>query len=202
MLHYGTVSPQLLELLTGIMSLPQFSSYSLAGGTSLALQLGHRISVDIDVFGTDPLEDLEVLPLLEQWGPVVVIKRSENILVCSVGGIKLDAIRYRYPVLEPLNETDGLRLYSLGDIAAMKLNAIASRGSRKDFIDLDVLLNHLSPGEIWSLFRQKFPDASEFLVRKSLTFFYDAEQEAFPQLLVPLDWEHAKQRITQFAIST
>ena len=201
MLHLRTVTPELLELLRGLQQIPALAGYGLAGGTSLALQLGHRVSVDIDLFGEVPFEDEEVVPYLAQIGPFTLIKRSENIFVAVVQGIKVDLVRYAYPRLAPFVVEDGVRMFGLADIAAMKLGAIAGRGSRKDFIDLHVLMEHFSKEQLWEVYRAKFPDSSEFLLRKSLTYFTDAECEAMPEMHIPLTWEEVKRRVVEVAFT-
>jgi hypothetical protein len=201
MLHLRTVTPELLELLRGLQQIPALAGYGLAGGTSLALQLGHRVSVDIDLFGEVPFEDEEVVPYLAQIGPFTLIKRSENIFVAVVQGIKVDLVRYAYPRLAPFVVEDGVRMFGLADIAAMKLGAIAGRGSRKDFIDLHVLMEHFSKEQLWEVYRAKFPDSSEFLLRKSLTYFTDAEREAMPEMHIPLIWEEVKRRVVEVAFT-
>jgi hypothetical protein len=201
MLHLRTVTPELLELLRGLQQIPALAGYGLAGGTSLALQLGHRVSVDIDLFGEVPFEDEEVVPYLAQIGPFTRIKRSENIFVAVVQGIKVDLVRYAYPRLAPFVVEDGVRMFGLADIAAMKLGAIAGRGSRKDFIDLHVLMEHFSKEQLWEVYRAKFPDSSEFLLRKSLTYFTDAEREAMPEMHIPLTWEEVKRRVVEVAFT-
>lgn len=201
MLHLRTVTPELLELLRGLQQIPALAGYGLAGGTSLALQLGHRVSVDIELFGEVPFEDEEVVPYLAQIGPFTLIKRSENIFVAVVQGIKVDLVRYAYPRLAPFVVEDGVRMFGLADIAAMKLGAIAGRGSRKDFIDLHVLMEHFSKEQLWEVYRAKFPDSSEFLLRKSLTYFTDAEREAMPEMHIPLTWEEVKRRVVEVAFT-
>lgn len=201
MLHLRTVTPELLELLRGLQQIPALAGYGLAGGTSLALQLGHRVSVDIDLFGEVPFEDEEVVPYLAQIGPFTLIKRSENIFVAVVQGIKVDLVRYAYPRLAPFVVEDGVRMFGLADIAAMKLGAIGGRGSRKDFIDLHVLMEHFSKEQLWEVYRAKFPDSSEFLLRKSLTYFTDAEREAMPEMHIPLTWEEVKRRVVEVAFT-
>jgi hypothetical protein len=184
-----------------LQQIPALAGYGLAGGTSLALQLGHRVSVDIDLFGEVPFEDEEVVPYLAQIGPFTLIKRSENIFVAVVQGIKVDLVRYAYPRLAPFVVEDGVRMFGLADIAAMKLGAIAGRGSRKDFIDLHVLMEHFSKEQLWEVYGAKFPDSSEFLLRKSLTYFTDAEREAMPEMHIPLTWEEVKRRVVEVAFT-
>lgn len=195
MLHYKSVSAELLELLEFIMNQREFDEFNLVGGTSLALQMGHRISIDIDLFGASEIDEDLFLEVLKKLGTVQVIKKSKNILICSVNGIKVDFVNYQYRLLEsPLIERN-LRLVQKKDIAAMKVNAIAGRGSIKDFIDVYFLLNEFSINEMIGFYLQKYPDGSEFMVRKSLTYFDDADNEEAPILFHDISWSEIKKTI-------
>jgi hypothetical protein len=195
MLYQQTVSPKLLEILTALMSNPYFGEFYLVGGTSLALQIGHRESVDIDLFGDKELEELEVSDFLSNLGKVQILKRSRNILIYTIDGIKADLVNYRHPWLYPSLNLENLRLADQRDIAAMKLNAISGRGSKKDFIDLHFLLNKYSLSDMIGYYNKKFIDGSEFLVLKSLTYFEDADLDETPKMLFPIEWEEVKRAI-------
>jgi predicted nucleotidyltransferase component of viral defense system len=173
----------------------EFKSFVLVGGTSLALQIGHRVSVDIDLFGAEEIDEPLFIELLQQYGKVNVLKKSKNILITAVNGIKVDFVNYQYPFIEEFKVVDSIRLASQKDIAAMKLNAIAGRGSKKDFIDLFYLLKTYSLEEIIDFYIQKYPDGSEFMVRKSLTYFEDADLEETPLLLKDINWETIKSHV-------
>lgn len=192
MLYQQTVSPKLLEILNALMNNPYFGEFYLVGGTSLALQMGHRESIDIDLFGHKELEELELSYFLSGLGKVQILKKSKNILIYTIDGIKVDLVNYRYPWLYPSLNLENLRLADQRDIAAMKLNAISGRGSKKDFIDLHFLLTKYSLAEmIWD-YNKKFEDGSEFLVLKSLTYFDDADLDETPKMYYPIDWEEIK----------
>lgn len=192
MLQTNAVRPELLELLSGLMQEEKFTHFVLVGGTSLALQLGHRISVDIDLFGNEEIEEVTFIHQLKKMGRVNVLKKSKNILITSVNGIKVDFVNYPYHWLEKPSIVDSIRLASTKDIAAMKLNAIAGRGSKKYFIDLYYLLTYFSLDQLISFYLEKYPDGSEFMVRKSLTYFDDAEHEETPILLDNISWQTIK----------
>lgn len=195
MLQTQTIRPELLELLRKIMSSDIFKDFNLVGGTSLALQIGHRFSIDIDMFGNSEIDEFEFIEELSTFGNVVVLKKSKNIIILSVDGIKVDFVNYKYPLLEEITNIENIRLVSDKDIAAMKLNAIAGRGSRKDFIDLYFLLKKYSLKELLNFYKTKYLDGSEFMVLKSLTYFEDAETEEIPLMFEPIDWNQIKQTI-------
>ena len=197
MLHLKSISPELLELLTQLMHDDVFKHFNLVGGTALALQIGHRVSIDIDLFGNCEIDEIAVLDQLNACGPVHVLKKSKNILICSVQGIKVDMVNYSYPILENTLISDGIRMVGLKDIAAMKMNAISGRGSKKDFIDVYYLLQYFTLEVMIDLYLQKYSNGSEFLVRKSLTFFDDAEDEEMPVMLEDISWDRIKERILE-----
>lgn len=100
MLQTQTIQPKLLELLTKIMASEVFKNFFLVGGTSLALQIGHRFSIDIDMFGNSEIDEFEFTEELSAFGKVTIIKKSKSIIIYSVNGIKVDFVNYKYPLLE------------------------------------------------------------------------------------------------------
>ncbi len=196
MLHRTAVLPATLELLKNIMAKPELSGFYLAGGTSLALQIGHRLSVDLDLFGKRPFEAQEILDEMHDLAPVSIMSQSKNILVLDVQGVKVDFVNYRYPLIAPAVEEEGLRLLSIQDIGAMKLTAVAGRGRKRDFYDLYFLLKRYSLPELMQFYLKKFDDGSEFMVVRSLTYFDDAEQDEKVTLLKGVvKWDIVKKAI-------
>jgi predicted nucleotidyltransferase component of viral defense system len=195
MLQTQTVSPELLELLKKIMENSQFDDFLLVGGTSLSLQIGHRNSIDIDLFGNCEIDEELFSSTLNEYGTFEVFKRSKNILITAINGVKVDFVNYKYPLLKNHSLIDGIRMASKEDVAAMKLNAIAGRGSKKDFIDLFILLNEFSLNDMINFYLQKYFDGSKFMVVKSLSYFSDADLEQTPEIFIDFDWEQCKQKI-------
>jgi hypothetical protein len=197
MLQTQTVVHDLMELLKKIMSEQLFSEYNLVGGTSLALQLGHRNSVDIDLFGNAEINSELFISKLSEFGDVKVSQSTKNILITKINDVKVDFVNYRYPLLSDCLYIDNIRMFYTLDIAAMKLNAIAGRGSKKDFIDLYFLLNEFSLTDMLSFYEKKFDDGSVFMVQKSLTYFEDADPQLQPIMFKDFDWEICKQKIIE-----
>lgn len=195
MLYTNAVSDELLELLKKIMLEPSFEDFSLVGGTALSLQMGHRKSIDLDFFGKCEIHESQFLEKLHSYGNVVIIKKTPNIFICTVNGVKVDFVNYNYPLIRKILVVDEIRMTSTQDIAAMKLNAIAGRGSKKDFIDIYYLLKRYSIDEMIGFYREKYLDGSEFMVRKSLTYFDDAETEVSPYLFEKVEWNDMKKHI-------
>ena len=196
MLQYTAVDSATLELLKNLMNEPVFYGLRLAGGTALALQIGHRRSVDLDLFGSMADDIYTITQKLNEMGKVNLLNQTENIHIYLVNGIKVDLVNYPYSWLEDAITTDGIRLAGIKDIAAMKLAAVTGRGTRKDFIDLYFLLQQYTLREMLSFYEQKYPDGSSFLVLKSLTYFDDANQDQSPLMMQQVNWEVIKKTIT------
>ena len=193
MLSIKTVEPHTLELLKSLMAIPLLSGTRLVGGTSLALQYGHRNSVDLDFFGSLNDDLIAFRGCLESLGHVNVYKETKSIRIYDLDGVKIDFVDYsRYPWLSDAIEEDGLRLASPKDIAAMKINAIEGRGSRKDFVDIYYLLQHYSLNEILGFYQKKYPEHSMFRALMSLTYFDDAEKQVMPKMYSTESWDEMK----------
>ena len=198
MLSFRTIVPHTLELLRHLMAESYLQGCRLVGGTALALQYGHRSSVDLDMFGDVPDDDQALLEILEGFGKVQGQKTSKYIKTFVIDNIKVDFVNYsHYPWIDGVVAEDGLRLASPKDIAAMKIGAIEGRGSKKDFFDLYFLLQHYTLEEILGFYLQKYPQYSMFRVRMSLTYFEDAEKQDDPKLFEKVDWETVKATIAE-----
>lgn len=195
MLQYQTVEPATLDLLKRIQQLPVFSSHRLVGGTSLALQFGHRLSIDLDFFSENLVEHEEILINIKPLGKVDIVSKSKYISCFYIDAIKVDFVSLPYKWIdEPVLE-DSIRLASIKDIAAMKLAAITNRGSKKDFIDLALLIDQLGLRQMMNLYHKKYPDGMEMMVLRSLVYFGDADLQSDPVMLVPYDWKRVKKLI-------
>ena len=196
MLSFQTVQPDTLELLKALMQLPILSDMRLVGGTALALQYGHRRSVDLDFFG-HTTEDTDELTetIREGIGQVQILSVSKRIKVYNIRNVKVDIVNYDYPWIDDVVAEEGLRLASPKDIAAMKVNAIIGRGTKKDFIDIYYLLQHFTFDELLRLYREKYPDGSEYRALLSMSYFADADPQAMPYMFEPVDWNVIKQTI-------
>lgn len=198
MLSYQTIAPHTLALLKRLMEEPRLAGTRLVGGTSLALQYGHRCSIDLDIFGSLDDDIYSTRDCLDAIGNIQIIKETRNIRIYVVDGVKVDFVDYsRYKwIAQPIIE-EGLRLASDIDIAAMKVNAIEGRGTRKDFIDLYFLLQHYSLKEILDFYEKKYPEHSLFRALMSLSYFDDAEKQMMPKMLVQKKWEEMKVSIME-----
>ena len=196
MLQLQTIFPDTLELLKKLSVQPELQGMRLVGGTSLALQYGHRQSVDLDFFGSPVVGQDDILSMIEKMGTCKLRNRTKNILQLIVNGVMIDIVDYsQYSWIDKPVCEEGLTLASPKDIAAMKINAIEGRGSRKDFIDVYLLLQYYSLEELLKYYSQKYPNYSIFRALLSLTYFDDAENEAMPKMFIPDSWNDIKTRI-------
>lgn len=196
MLSIQTIHPNTLELLKQLASQPELSQTRLVGGTALALQYGHRQSIDLDFFGVLPEDKEELLEMMSRVGNMIVTNRTKMIVQAVINQVKVDFVDYsRYPWIDEPVQGDGFVLASDKDIAAMKVNAIIGRGTRKDFIDLFVLLQHYSLTEIMAFYKQKYPEFSEYRALLSMTYFEDAEMQDMPKMFIDTSWEEMKKAI-------
>ena len=195
MLFYETIDPGTLQLLKQLQANPLFQGERLVGGTALALQLGHRRSVDLDLFGNAPIDSAIIRDVLSDDHRLSIIKESRNIDIYLVDGVKVDFVHYRYGWIDEAVQEDGIILAGIKDIAAMKIAAIVGRGTKKDFIDLFFLLRRFTLKEILDLYMQKFPDGSLFIAMKSLSYFEDAEPDPMPRMFEPVNWADVKDTV-------
>jgi hypothetical protein len=173
--------------------------FSLAGGTALALYLGHRRSVDLDLFTPKSFDAKKLEYYLIKKYDFKSSFLAENTLKGTVNDVKIDCITYRYPHVEqPLITKEGIRLYSLKDIAAMKLSAIADDGTRlKDFIDIACLSTVLSFSDMLQVYQDKYKNVNPVRPVKGLTFFDDINfQEPIQMINGVYKWEKIAQRLT------
>lgn len=196
MLSLQTVLPDTLELLKVLTRQPLLADMRLVGGTSLALQYGHRRSVDLDFFGHTTEDVDELTDMMHDCADNVVRSNcTKRIKAYFLNNVKVDVVNYDYKWIdEPVLE-DGLRLASPKDIAAMKVNAVMGRGTKKDFVDVYFLLQHYSFEELIQFYLQKYTDGSEYRALLSMSYFADADPQPMPYMFQQVDWDTIKNEI-------
>ncbi len=202
MLQYTAVYPKTLELLKRLMQEECLMPFNLVGGTALALQIGHRISVDIDLFSDINFEPKQILSELRKSYKLEIVSEFDNSVTNKIeypdnsnNYIKIDIIKYPYPLIDKVIEIDEIRMLSKKDIIPMKLSAIGNRGSKKDFYDIYFLLKEYTLKEMFELFKMKFPTVNYFHIIKSLGYFEDAETEINPKMITKVSWKEVKTEI-------
>lgn len=196
--HVETIGAAMLAILQHVGHQRFASRFYLAGGTALALQIGHRTSVDLDFFSeTDELRDksrAEIISVMASLNPSVITDHVGSLLF-SVQDISTGFFGYGYPLVGQSVEFEGVTLASPMDIGMMKLDALISRASRKDFYDLYFIAQSNPIDSLLKLGRAKYPFARDFELEavESLTFFENADTESQPDLLIPVEWEGVKE---------
>jgi predicted nucleotidyltransferase component of viral defense system len=183
----------LLERLSDVATVRTFY---LAGGTALALHLGHRRSVDFDFFRSESFDPSELIRSLNPLGTLAVQRAERDTLTVQIAGVATSFFAYPHALLQPVLALPwSVSVAAVGDIAAMKLSAIAGRGSRKDFVDLYFICREgMRLAAVLQLFEEKFRNVpyERYHILKSLTFFDDAEAEVMPEMLRPASWQEIK----------
>jgi hypothetical protein len=198
MLHKETVSPLLLELLQRLFSFRELDEFVLVGGTALSLRIGHRKSIDIDLF-TNGVFPSETLPDFLRDNEFSFHQQSgfKGGIFGFISNIKADFIRHAYPWVSQPEMIEGIRIASLADIAAMKLNAITGSGTRlKDFGDVAYLSCYMCLAEMLDFYEKKYPDINGMMAVKSLCYFDDIDFSTEVDFTDrTINWERIKKRI-------
>jgi predicted nucleotidyltransferase component of viral defense system len=195
MLQTQTVYPETLGILKALMQEPLLNDFYLVGGTALSLQIGHRISVDIDLFTNQSFDSNMLSAELKQKYNFKENLNRGYFLQGQIDGVKVDILKYPYKPLNPIIEVEKVRMVVAADISSMKMAAITNRGRKRDFIDLFFLLKQFSLKQIIDWYQQKY-DAEIFMLLQSLVYFDDADGDIDLNMIVPLNWEMVKKEIS------
>ena len=180
------------------------ASFYLAGGTALALQLGHRHSVDLDWFTDRVIPDgMALAHELRTAGVPLTVRRTDRGTLHAVASqVRCSFLEFRYPLLQPLVECEQFDclVASLDDLACMKLSAMAQRGSKKDFVDLYALVSRHRPlSELLEVYQRKFAVRDIMHVVLGLCYFGDAGKERMPRMRWKVDWKTIRRAVQQWS---
>jgi len=198
------ISSKTFSLIQELQAIPQLKEFYLVGGTALALQLGHRNSIDIDLFTQNDFDSKKMAEFLAERFTVRVDHVFTNTLLANIIDIKVDFVKRSYPYLKEPTTEEAITFLSKEDIAAMKLNAIVGSGQRlKDFIDVYFLLEYFSVEDMLGFYEKKYINSNPLIVLKALSYFDDIDEAIeSPQLLKPLPVKKVKQRISKAVFKT
>ncbi len=199
MLRKETVSESTLELLKVLICDDRLQKFFLVGGTALSLQIGHRISIDLDFFCVDVFDDVELLGYLERTYKFQLDYQGKYALKGQINDVKVDFIAHDYPLVNSLFVDDGVRMAAPEDIAAMKLNAIAGNGTRvKDFIDIAYLSSIISLSQMLEAYSVKYSSRNPLTVVKSLEYHHDINfAEPIEMVAGKFVWKNIETRLKQ-----
>jgi len=177
----------------------KLSDFILAGGTNLALQMGHRKSVDLDLFTYKQFETAALIDhLIKQYNIQIEVRKEKNTIIGYIAGVKVDMVAHIYPPLQSPIIDEEVRMYSLIDIACMKLVAISDNGTRlKDFVDIAYLSTKMSLSQMLKGYGVKYQNTSPMHAAKGLSFFGDINFDTQIDLCCgnPFNWKKIEQRI-------
>lgn len=196
-MYQEVINKKTEHLLSTLVEKKIVEDFYLAGGTALALQFGHRKSIDLDWFNQKDFNTEKLKGQIKKISQPVIESEEENTLDLILNEVKLSFFGYKYKLLYSLIEWDGAKLADYRDIACMKIDAISSRGSKKDFIDLSFILKKLSLSELLEMFDQKYTDVefNRLHILKSLDYFDDADNEPMPNMLENISWREIKKSL-------
>ena len=202
MLHTESVDSNTFELLKTMMANTFLDGFFLVGGTNIALRIGHRKSIDLDLFSDKPFDTTQLKLHLKDTYAFETRYESRNTLKGEIRGVFVDCMSHQYPLVKPVEHIEGVRMASLEDVVAMKLNAIVNDGTRiKDFIDVAYLSSRMSLGDMCAAHCKKYNEKNEILVRKGLCYFQDIEYEE-PLLMYDgtYRWRNVEKRLAAMVL--
>jgi Nucleotidyl transferase AbiEii toxin, Type IV TA system len=196
MTHLESLSPRSQELLARLAPLPWAEDFYLAGSAALALYTGHRPVTDLDLMSnanrlTSP-DRRDLLAALLAVDPDTEVETArDGYLFVRLGGVGVRLFYYPYPLVQPFADLAGLAVISAADLGLMKLGAIISRASRRDFVDLYLLCREIPLADLLHLAEDKFGHVRDFPLQalKGLADLTEIEGDPMPRLAVPLEWE-------------
>ena len=210
MLHYNTVNNLLKNSLVTIMNAPVFENFRLVGGTALSLQIGHRESIDIDLFtdvdyGTINFDEIEsylkrTLKYVDSLNVPPAIGKSYFIGDNKHTTIKLDVF-YTDTFIQPFIVEEEIRMATIEEIIAMKVDVIQRGGRKKDFWDLHDLIDSYSVSDMLDLHQQRYPyNHDRELIIKNFTVFEQADDDLTPICFRGKYWEFIKEDLEEIML--
>lgn len=196
-MHPEAVSAKTKRVLEKIRQSGLGRDFYLAGGTALAIQLGHRESIDLDWFSGADFPNSKIKGELASIGQFNLESEEEGTIHGLLDGVRISFLCYNYKLLSPFVNFEGVNLADERDISAMKLDAISARGSKKDFVDFYFLLEKYTLEELLGFFEKKFSsmEFNRLHLLKSLAYFDDADVEPELIMLKKDDWKEVKSQI-------
>lgn len=185
------------KVIKKLSSYPFISNFYLSGGTALALQIGHRESVDFDFFSQSDFDPEEILSILKRDFAIEDLAIAQGTLNCSINGIKLQFLCYPYNLLQNFIDWNRINLSSIIDIACTKMITVSSRGSKKDYIDIFFLLKQYTLEEVFEAMNKKYKniDFNKVHILKSLTSFEEADSQPTPRMHETINWNIIKKTL-------
>src|SRR3972149_3683694 len=190
-MHAGTLPVNAQNALAKLGKSNIFTESYLAGGSALALHLGHRISVDLDFYTQKKILAKDLPVQLARIGKFTVsLLEPPHTILGEFEGTKLSLFRYDYPMIGKFSIFKNIKIAGVEDIAAMKLSAISGRATKRDYIDLYFITQKFTVETMIDLYVKKFGDTGNnlYVIIKALGFFEDAKEDNMPAMIKPVKW--------------
>lgn len=186
------------EVIEKLKTADWLSEFYLAGGTGLALQIGHRLSEDFDFFTEKDFDaDLLTYSVQKDFG-FEKISEDKNTLIGVIDNVRISFLGFKYKIISQFEKYENIRIAGIKDIACMKLSAVTQRSTKKDFIDIYYLLKRFKLKDLFGFYNEKFgTNGYETILRKSLVYFSDADEDPMPRVLEKLEWSDVKKEIEE-----
>ena len=202
MFHLSTIEEETYRTLKEIFTIPEIQAgFALADGTSLALQLGHRHSIDLDIFSPTLFDTREIELILSSASSLEFefVNRSSRMLFAYLNKIKCDFVHEPASLIQPFVQFDGVNYFHVEDIAAMKMHTICGRGKKKDFFDIYVLVETFGWNQMLEWFEKKYGTNQFYFLWRSITYFNDADEDADIEGYSPFtkNWDDIKKYIVE-----
>lgn len=170
-------------------------NFYLAGGTGAALQLKHRLSLDLVFFTNKDIDTKTLIQKIKTQGKFSIEREAENTLIGIFNCTRVSFLKYDFPLLFDLKQARGIKIADLRDIGCMKIDAVSSRGMKRDFVDLFFICREaISLRNLLRLFKKKYKSVNYNMLHilKSLVYFEDAENNPMPRMILPTSWQEVK----------
>lgn len=186
--------PQTKKLLKSFTSSHFPENSYLGGGTAVALHLGHRKSADLDFFTSEEFVETQWEQKMADELGLKLIKKDWQTLIGTIGDVKISLMGYKYKLIGKLKSLYNVKIASVEDLAAMKLDTIIARGTKRDFVDIYFLVNKFGLSGLFDLYDKKYGnwDEREIMVKKALVYFEEADKDEMPDMLASIEWEEIK----------
>lgn len=201
-MHKEAITPEMLDVLHKLMSVEALAPFRLVGGTAIALQIGHRKSIDIDLFCNEQVNKQSIVASIQQNFADTECFTTSYCINARIKDVKIDIYdQWSIPFVKPILTEDGIRISALEDLAAFKLTAFTERREKKDYIDLYFLFNKFDGVELLKDYKKYNP----LLSQKSLLFALhevdtaEVNKSVMPEMLLPFSWTQAKKKMHQVA---
>jgi hypothetical protein len=198
-MHPEIIDPEKMEILKTLRAGEKgdfLKDYYLAGGTAVALHLGHRISHDLDFFCSKSFDGRILQEKLSSLGKFEEDIVTKNNTIGSFNGTKISFMHFDSEISETPQKFEGVNVAPIKDLAAMKISAISQRGAKRDFIDLFYIMKNqnMNLADVMAHFTEKFKSSNPNLIHflKSLTYFEDADKQNSPAMKTPVNWDEVK----------